>query len=279
MPPIATLLSQPDVPMFVVMLCYNILNTLSTNGERVLQEMCKVATLPSCIASFIERVCDDGETRNSVKNEANMFVEDSIKKFCSIVIKLCTSGRLQPSSSTPAFLHAEALLSTCLRLIRRFMPVRAEQAVVDLASQPPIEVKMPRYHCQTDRIYAVLIYFLRCSTALELLWALGCLLGSSAVPFPQHDCRVWFNDLLLYIGTARERYTMHALLSCLYITISRLSTPPLAGDSVAPDAAAAQLQQNGEKQQTIRTLSKLLTQVRLTSSHYAKIVIQFSGTV
>ena len=155
------------------MLCYNILNTLSTNGERVLQEMCKVATLPSCIASFIERVCDDGETRNSVRNEANMFVEDSIKKFCSIVIKLCTSGRLQPSSSTPAFLHAEALLSTCLRLIRRFMPVRAEQAVVDLASQPPIEVKMPRYHCQTDRIYAVLIYF--CVAALHWscfgLWA------------------------------------------------------------------------------------------------------------
>jgi hypothetical protein len=266
--------------MFVVMLCYNILNTLSTNGERVLQEMCKVATLPSCIASFIERVCDDGETRNSVRNEANMFVEDSIKKFCSIVIKSCTSGRLQPSSSNPAFLHAEALLSTCLRLIRRFMPVRAEQAVVDPArgSLPPIEVKMPRYY-QTHRIYAVLIYLLCCSTALELLWALGCLLGSSAVPFPQHECRVWFNDLLLYIGTARERNTMHALLSCLYITISRLSTPPLAGDSVAPDAAAAQPQQNGEKQQTIRTLSKLLTQVRLTSSDYVKIVIQLSGTV
>jgi hypothetical protein len=266
--------------MFVVMLSYNILNTLSTNGERVLQEMCKVAALPSCIASFIERVCDDCETRNSVKNEANMFVEDSIKKFCSIVIKSCTSGRLQPSSSTPAFLHAEALLSTCLRLIRRFMPVRAEQAVVDPFSQPPIEVKMPRYY-QTDCIYLVLIRLLCCSTVLELLWAFGCLLGSSGVPFPLQECRVWFNDLLQYIGTARERYTMHALLSCLYITISRLSTPPLAGDSVAPDAAAAQPQQNGEKQQTIRTLSKLLTQVRLTvtSSDYEKIVIQFPGTL
>jgi hypothetical protein len=149
--------------MFVVMLCYNILNTLSTNGERVLQEMCKVAALSSCIASFIERVCDDPETRNNVKNEANMFVEDSIKKFCSIVIKSCTSGKLQPSALDPTFLHAQTLLSTCLRLIRRFMPIRVEEekAFVHAARQPPIVVKMPRYFqlnrdCSSDNSCIVL---------------------------------------------------------------------------------------------------------------------------
>ncbi len=137
-PPIAQLLTQPGLPMFIVVVCYNILQALSTNGERVLQELCKAAALPSAIASFIERVCDDPVAQDNV-GSPKMFIEDSMKLFCSIVIKSCTSGRLQPSSSKsdPTFLHAQALRSTCLRLLKRFMPLPLT------APQPPIEINMP----------------------------------------------------------------------------------------------------------------------------------------
>jgi hypothetical protein len=92
-----------------------------------------------------------------------------------------------------------------------------------------------------------------------LLWALGCLLGSSVVPFPLVDCRAWFNDLLQYIDSTRERNTMHALVCCLDVTLSRLfATSP------APGAAADSSSQIGEKQQTIRAILKLLTQVWLS---------------
>jgi len=38
-PPIARLITQPDVPMFVATLCLEILKTFSTNGENTLQEV------------------------------------------------------------------------------------------------------------------------------------------------------------------------------------------------------------------------------------------------
>lgn len=81
------------------------------------------------------------------------------------------------------------------------------------------------------------------------------------VPFPQDECRAWFNDLLQYIDSTRERNTMHALVCCLDVTLARLFVPSPAAASVVPGAAANSSQQLGEKQQTIRTILKLLTQV------------------
>lgn len=98
---------------------------------------------------------------------------------------------------------------------------------------------------------------------LELLWALGCLVGSSAVPFPQDECRALFKNLLQYIDTTYERYTIHALLCCLDVVVARLSAPPAAGSSAAPGAAADSPQHMEDKQLTIKAILKLLTHVRI----------------
>ena len=133
--------------MFVVTLCLEVLSVLSTNGECTLQELCKVPALPAALISFIERVCDDPATQNSVALP-KVFVEDLIKLYCNIVIKSCCTGRLQPSGSPdPAALHAQALRTTCLRLFKRFKPLLVEEASASLspAGQPCIKVTMPRY--------------------------------------------------------------------------------------------------------------------------------------
>jgi hypothetical protein len=110
----------------------------------VLPELCKVAVLPSTIASFIERILDDPETQNGV-GRAKIFVEDLIKQFSSIVMKLCTSSRLQPSGSDPSFLHAQNLRCTCLRLLKRFMPSPPEAVSCVSCIQSSVEVDVPRY--------------------------------------------------------------------------------------------------------------------------------------
>ena len=130
--------------MFVVVVSFNILRALLTNGERVLTEMCKVAALPLSIASFIERVCDDPVTQNDV-GSPKIFIEDMINQLSSIIIQSCTSGKLQPSGSDSTFRHAQALRSTCLRLLMRFMPLPVEDSAVAPAHQPPIEVTMSTY--------------------------------------------------------------------------------------------------------------------------------------
>jgi len=104
------------------------------------------------------------------------------------------------------------------------------------------------------------------SIALELLWATGCLIGSS-VPFPLDECRACFKDLLQYIDAENEKNIMHALVCCLGTTLAKLCTPPVAvataasGATAAPDSAAARPQHQDEKRETIRALIKLLSQV------------------
>ena len=144
-PPIAVLLTQPDVPMYVVTMSLQILSVLTENGESTLQELCKVPALPAALASFIERVCDDPAAQNSV-DLPKLFVENLIKLLCNIVIKACCTGRLQPSGSPdPSFTHAQALRSTCLRLFKRFKPLLVEDASLSQLGQPAIKVTMPRY--------------------------------------------------------------------------------------------------------------------------------------
>ncbi len=83
---IAALLTQPDVPMYVVTMSLQILSVLTENGESSLQELCKVPALPAALVSLIERVCDDPAAQNSV-DLPKLFVENLIKFLCNIVIK------------------------------------------------------------------------------------------------------------------------------------------------------------------------------------------------
>ena len=100
-------------------------------------------------------------------------------------------------------------------------------------------------------------------SVLELLWALGSLLASFSVPFPKDGCRALFKNLLQYIDSSHERYTMHALLCCLDAVLARLSALPAADASAAHAAAADSLQHMDDKLLTIKTILKLLTHVRL----------------
>ena len=94
---------------------------------------------------------------------------------------------------------------------------------------------------------------------MELFWAIGSLIGCE-VPFPEAECRVFFNELLQYIGTENDKFIMHALICCLSVTLSKLHASPAAGAS-AVDLAAVRLQQQIDKQQAIRALINLLSQV------------------
>jgi hypothetical protein len=136
-PPIVKLLTQPNVPMFVTSLAFELVKKFD---NCVVTEMCKVAALPSSIATFVERVCDDPVTQNSIA-DPRLFVLDSIAFFCRIVIKCCSSGGLRPSGSDSNFSHAQSLRSTCLRLLTRFMPLPVQDAAV--VCQPSFDVDLP----------------------------------------------------------------------------------------------------------------------------------------
>ena len=137
------MITQPDVPFYVVTRCLDILSTIAENGENVLPELCKVAALPSSIASFIERVCDDPATQNSIRLP-KILVEDLIKLFCTIIMKACSSGRLEPSgSSDPNFKHAQSLRSMCMRLLSRFKPLPPAVGVQAPVAPASINVTMP----------------------------------------------------------------------------------------------------------------------------------------
>ena len=144
-PPIAHLITQSDVPMYLVTRCLDILSALAENGESVLLELCKISALPLSLGRFIERICDDPATQHAVCLP-KILVEDSIKLLCSIVIKACSSGRLKLSgSSDPGYLHAQSLRSTCMRLLSRFkpLPLPLEAAAHSPISQSSIAVTMP----------------------------------------------------------------------------------------------------------------------------------------
>ncbi len=131
------------MPLYVVTRCLDILSTLAENGENVLQELCKVPALPSSLVSFIERVCDDSATQNSIKLPKIM-VEDLIKLFCTIIMKACSSGRLEPSgSSDPNLQHAQSLRSMCMRLLSRFKPLPLAVNVEAPVAPACISVTMP----------------------------------------------------------------------------------------------------------------------------------------
>jgi hypothetical protein len=90
---------------------------------------------------------------------------------------------------------------------------------------------------------------------LELLWAVGCLI-SSDVPFPEADCRNFFNELLQYIETEKNCHVMHAVVGCLSVTLSKLLAPPgAASSSVQPPALQ---QHQPEKQGAMSSLIRLL---------------------
>ena len=107
-----------------------------------------------------------------------------------------------------------------------------------------------------------------CSIALELLWAIGCLIGSSGVPFPLDECRGCFKDLLQYIDAENEKNIMHALVCCLGTTLAKICAPPVALASAAPESEAAGPQHQDEKKETIRALIKLLSQVRIFPPYF-----------
>ena len=104
------------------------------------------------------------------------------------------------------------------------------------------------------------------SIALELLWAIGCLIGSKT-PFPDDECRAFFTDLLRYIDAESDKSIRHALVCCLGTTLAKLSAPPVADASASPAASAASnpaaaSPQHDHKQETISALIKLLSQAR-----------------
>lgn len=93
--------------------------------------------------------------------------------------------------------------------------------------------------------------------ALELLWAIGCLIGSE-VPFPQADCRSFFNDLLQYIELEKNSHTMHAMAGCLHVTLSKLHALQPSAVSSSVDVVALQMQHHAERQRAISSLITLL---------------------
>lgn len=114
-------MTKPDVPMYVVTRCMDILSGFAQNGEGVHAELCKHPLLPASLVSFIERVCDEPEAQFA--HNTKMLVEDLIKFLCTIVMKACSSGKLKPpGSSDPKHLHAQAIRSMCIRLVARFKP-------------------------------------------------------------------------------------------------------------------------------------------------------------
>jgi hypothetical protein len=233
--------------MFVVTACCTVLQVfLASEQDRdpVLRELCKVSSLPTSILSFIERVCDDPVAQNNIQSPT-MFVMDSMKQICSIVIQAC---RIQHSASPGPSINAQALLPSCLHLLKRFKPLVKPHSLT--GSHPPIKVN-------TEFI-------------LDLLCATASLLYSS-VPFPQEACRQFLTDLLRYIDIESDKSTKFAMLCCVGPTLARLVTPPAVASAPAASAAlhsaASTPLQNGDYQQeTIRALIKLLSQARRYSA-------------
>jgi hypothetical protein len=244
-PPIARLLTQPGVPMYIVTMCCDLFLALLTiqiddeeQMEPTLKELCNVAALPASILSFIERVCDDPAAQNNVKAPST-FVWDYMKLFCSIVIEACRIGKFQDAASS------QALLPSCLRLLKRFKPLVEANSLA--AGGQPIKLPTP--------------------FVLDLLCATSCLLYSS-VHIPQDACCHFLTDLLRYIDIESDKSTKFALLCCLGPTLAKLCAPQAAvasapGASAALDSAdSAQLQNDDHQQATIRALIKLLSQAR-----------------
>ena len=181
-------------------------------GIGVFGELCQVPAVPTSIASFIERVCDEPAVKRNVAHPT-MFVEQLIDYFCSIVTKTCRMGPLQQQSSPNPSTHAHALLSFCVCLFKRFNPL-ADPHSLDAGCQLPIAT----------------------SFVLKLLHAAGCLLDSSA-PFPQEQCSSIVTDFLRYIEVESDNSIKFALLSCLGPALSKLDDPQAAVAS-ALDACA-----------------------------------------
>lgn len=244
--------------MYIVTKCYTILVLFEQIGENIYSELCKTPSLPAALASFIERVCDDPVARLSIDDPETSppralicFVEDFIKLLCTIIMKACTTGKLKPpGTSDPEFCHAQTLRSICIRLLARFKPhplAAASQAAGDAGNSVAGE---------GDGVQDMsLLLSPKADNALELLWAIGCLVASD-VPFPQADCRVFFNDLLRYIETEKDCRIMHAIVGCVSVTLPKLHALPSAGPSSLNPQAFQELQ--SEKQRVTSSLTSLL---------------------
>jgi hypothetical protein len=246
------------VPMYIVTKCYTILVLFEQIGENIYSELCKTPSLPASLASFIERVCDDPVARLSIDDPETSppralicFVQDFIKLLCTIVMKACTAGKLKPpGASDPDFCHAQTLRSICIRLLARFKP-HPLPAVSQAGGDAGNSVAGERDGVQDMSLLLSPTH----SNALELLWAIGCLIASD-VPFPQADCRAFFNDLLQYIETEKDSRVMHAMVACLSVTLPRLHACASARPSSADPQAFQELQ--ADKQRVTSSLTRLL---------------------
>ena len=182
----------------------------------IVGELCQVPAVPTSIASFIERVCDEPAVKRNVA-DPRIFVEQLIGYFCSIVTKTCRMGLLQEHLSPYPSTHAHALLSFCVRLFKRFNPL-ADPHSLDAGGQLPIAK----------------------SFVLKLLHAAGSLLDSS-VPFPQEQCSSIVTDFLRYIEVESDNSIKFALLSCLGLTFSKLDDPQAAVASALDDCALLEI--------------------------------------
>jgi hypothetical protein len=260
--------------MFIVTRCLDILSMLAQNGECVHAELCKHPALPAALTSFIERVCDEPDAQYAFNTK--MLVEDLIKLLCTVVMKACSSGKLKPpGTSDPKYVHAQTLRSMCIRLVTRFKPHPAVSAAhsgrvgvgdvgggaVAGASAPAAEASLAAtpgnaFGNALCLQHSLLVCLTLCQAmTLELLWAVGCVI-SSDVPFPHADCRNFFNELLQYIETEKNCHIMHAIVSCLSVTLSKLLAPP--GTRSSPVQPPASQQHQPERQRAMNSLIRLL---------------------
>jgi hypothetical protein len=92
--------------------------------------------------------------------------------------------------------------------------------------------------------------------ALELLWAIGCLI-SVEVPFPQTDCLLFYRLLLQYIDSESNAHVMHALMSCLLVTLSKLKACGRKSSSIGSEATQQHYQ--ADMQLTVRSIINVLS--------------------
>jgi hypothetical protein len=71
---------------------------------------------------------------------------------------------------------------------------------------------------------------------------------------------------------------MHALICCLHISLAKLGAPPAAASN-ALNSSAVDPQQSDEKQQSIRVLLKMLSQVREIFMFQFQILTSLSGAL
>ena len=210
----------------------------------IVGELCQVPAVPTSIASFIERVCDEPAVKRNVA-DPRIFVEQLIGYFCSIVTKTCRMGLLQEHLSPYPSTRAHALLSFCVRLFKRFNPL-ADPHSLDAGGQLPIAK----------------------SFVLKLLHAAGSLLDSS-VPFPQEQCSSIVTDFLRYIEVESDNSIKFALLSCLGLTFSKLDDPQAAVASALKKDDCALLAIVSEQLKNSASAKEALPSVRFceTSIH------------